>query len=332
MNSLRRALLFGIFFAVPSTQALAASLDVYATNVSNLAYVQSAPYLAWSASSITYSATNNVWVSADQLLMIVTDQQYAPGGTAWHIEVFTDNRHRYMLANSTFSLPDTTLNHSGGTVQGNYVSSYNGHQSAVSISTIGYPSGDPYTVSGGLISADGSSRVPLIWRIYNCPPDSSDPENSDPCSLGRTPNLWPGQMHENPAPNGRCTNSNGSSYTFYSPFCPNDWFFLQDTADVYLSGDNAGQFVFTPGNPVKTNWYETPLSNYGGEYVVCPYGTLATTGWDPGCSENPAGCCGPWSPHYISGKATQYLYVEANFSNATRQVYSTTIFVQLFLN
>jgi hypothetical protein len=55
----------------------------------------------------------------------------------------------------------------------------------------------------------------------------------------------------------------------------------------------------------------TPITDQGALYSVCANGS---------CRQ---------APTVSGGKITQYIELAANFRNATRQLYSTTVFVEL---
>lgn len=95
-----------------------------------------------------------------------------------------------------------------------------------------------------------------------------------------------------------CVPRSGCDFTDYS------WFYFLDKGDQLQTG---GRIV--------SNWqdgfgYAVPLNQNGGQYVV-------GTRWRPTQSAD--------------GYTSQYIFVGANFRNGTRQVYSTTIFVELVL-
>ncbi len=246
-------------------RAHAVFLRVFSIERSNLSYRNTSPYIQWSSSTIQGSTAS--WVAANQFLILQTDLQYHTGN--WAIQVFTDNTSS-STARGTFNLPDwydaNHVYHAGGTVQGPLTPLYKGHAAYVDGNNV------RHVQKAGLVSADGESRLPLIWAMSDV--------------LGQVPN----GITENPNP--PCN------------FVTCNWFYFLDKGDRKLvngieSSDWTDNFD-----------YAVPLNQNGWKWGEAPNQRAQPT---------PGG----------DGTVSEYLFVAANFRNGTRQVYSTTIFVEL---
>jgi hypothetical protein len=147
-----------------------ASLDVFVYNIADVRFINVAPYLSFPSTEIKNQSSDfTKWVSSDQLIRIRTDQQYRTGN--WAIQIYTDN------VDPSFRSPDNVCPPSGITsmnlpdwvnsrrelVRGGVVSSpvtarYYGHQVTGDATNVFFP-------KSGLISFDGETRLPLIWRV-----------------------------------------------------------------------------------------------------------------------------------------------------------------------
>ena len=260
----------------------AALLRVFSINRNNSTYVNTTPYVQWSASAIQNNTAS--WVPADQFLLIQTDQQYHFNqNPAWAVQVYTDNTDS-STANGLFNLPDWWVGstfHNGGTLQGPVPPVYKGYESYSTGGTNFFP-------KNGLIAADGQSRLPLIWRFY----DVDGPPGNNPTPI--------------------VENVDKSNCDFQD--C--SWAFFLDKGDLQSIN----------GGPLTSNWdsscaqndsppstgghycYTVPLSENGGQYAIA----------------------NRWKPTYSGdGTVSQELYLASNFRNGTRQIYSTTVFVEL---
>lgn len=311
------------------------AIDINAFNNNQPSYVTSHPYMSWSPSAIQASFTG--WIPAGQFLVIQTNQLYDPKNTRginWGIQVFTDNTG---VGNASPSAPpyhEPDYYNAGGFVPGGIV------QGALTPRYIGRQSiqqgPDNILPKSGLISVDlqtpglGETRLPLIWSFYDVPPgppftvqvppitqfpDADGDGDGDPCDF----------------------TTNGSAV---NPTC--EWFYFRDKGDEKLVG-NAKQSIWQ-----NADWYVMPLSREGGLYSVCSpqdwvagicsKTCLASQGCVNGRFKPTGDClcgncsqCGPCDTSQPGCWTSQYFFIASNFRNAARQVYQTTIFVELFV-
>lgn len=332
-----RALAF-LLPAVPyAAYANPAWLWVYSVNLNDLNYVTSSPYVQWTPNTIQTNQAN--WVVADQFLIVQTNVNYSPacssnqnnctgacnsngdsscdcngkncqprpgptcsGGNCWGIQIFTDNTST-ANANTNFLLPNY-FNSSGqfipgGSTKGPLTPLYAGSNAFRDTSN------DTVIPKGGLVSVDGKQRLPLIWSVYDILPGCNS--NSRVCSSVIKPAIAE-------CPNGLC--SNGSHCDFLS--C--NWAYIADKGDLIIKSAAAS---------VQSNWtdlfdYDVPLSQYGGQYTI-------GTRWKPtgDCMCGNCGQCAPCDTANSGCTTSQYLLFGANFVNGTRQLFKTTIFVEL---
>ncbi len=293
------ALLCGMALLCPRALS-AANLFVYSFNFSDKSYVAVSPYMAWSPAAVTASAQNSTWVPSDQFLAIQTDMPYN-SGNFWGIQVFTDNTQAANAApgGPPYNIPDYFVGGTfvpGGTTTGPLSPQYNGTQS---IRRYDQPlcAGNPQNIlpKSGLISQDGGTRIPLIWRLFD----------DLPYPAGKVPPIT-----ENPP----C-----SSCDFDGSLC--DWFFIRDKGDTVLAADGS------QSSDWQSNfWYSTPISKDGAYYNVC-----SPKAWSEGSCNPSSPKDGRFQPTSSGGWTTQYLVAASNFHNGTRRVYSTTVFVELFV-
>lgn len=286
-------LISSVFFAA-HLPAHAASLFVYSFNFSDKSYVAVSPFMQWSGAAINDSVQNGKWVAADQFLAIQTDMPYQ-GSTSWGIQVFTDNGYAGNGSPSSpaFNIPDYFV---GSTF---------------------HPGG---TVNPGLSPRYTGVQSISRYEQPNCTGNTinvlpkSGLISNDPQTPGqgqvRLPMIWR-LFDDLPFPAGKVPpiteNPPCSSCDFDGTAC--DWFFFLDKGDETLGSDNLRHTDWR-----DAYWYVTPMSRDGWLPSVCPNGS---------CRSRPTVGSDGWT--------SQYLVVASNFRNATAQVYSTTIFVELFV-
>jgi hypothetical protein len=313
-----RVILYTLAGLIVPAGVWAASLNVYSIHIvpgtnpiTWQDYLVSPPYISWDPPTITGKLGQ--WTPANQFLLIRTDMKYntscrnaqgnsngscvlnsqptCSGGNCWGIQIFTDNTQIADATGPSFHIPDT-INSSGktvegGTVQGALSPAYTGYQSILSGSQVALP-------KGGLVSANGQERLPLIWHDY-----ISLPLNRVPGPITETPGTL-------------------CDFNYNAPVDGCAWAYFLDKGDQVLPGSG--------GRP-QSNWtngldYVVPVNQYGGQATIGS--RFQPLGDDDGghvCDTAGTSLC----------YSNDYLYVAANFRNATTQVYSTTIFVELYV-
>jgi len=264
------------------------------------AYNPNFDYVQWDTAQI--QANPNRWIPSKEYINMITDQKYHRG--SWSIQIYTNNRpdiaQSYFGPAPAFYTPVRSTGQDDPSITTTLSPLYKAPYSigTQSISVIDSPTvTHQRLVRAGLVSADGSELIPLLWRAGLPIVNAGQPYQD--CQ-GYT-------ITQNP-PDAVCR------------FKDCGWFYFRDKSEEKLGADASACNPTTPNGCLSSDfptlsspdfWYTVPLDNNGAQYSE-------HTQFNPGTAPD--------------GTTTVPICLASNFSNPTRQIASTTVFIELILH